>query len=197
MNQINPFPKKINLTSFHPVSSQGFTLIEVLVITIILGVLAAAAAPIMSGFRERQQLNTAQGELYRGIQQAQKKARQQKTSWQVSFREEVINGERVVQWRSENEIDADPDPFLNNVTGGWNNLDPVIALDTANTTIEDNNSIPKAWRIQFDYEGRAMGDNGIYNGKVTLSGENIDDKRCVIVSTILGTIRQAKDDDCL
>lgn len=183
----NSLPKKSSI--------QGFTLLEVLAITVILGILAGIAAPSWFGFMERQRLNVAQDEVFRAIQQAQQKARQESTSWQVSFREATVDGETVVQWRTEDEIDADPDPFLNNVTGGWNNLDSRITLDTANTTLKSGGS-PTAWRIQFDYKGRALGDDGIYLGKIVLSAENIPDKRCVIIPTLLGTLREGKDDEC-
>jgi len=176
-------------------SIQGFTLLEVLAITVILGILAGIAAPSWFGFMERQRLNVAQDEIFRAIQQAQQKARQESTSWQVSFREATVDGETVVQWRTEDEIDADPDPFLNNVTGGWNSLDSRITLDTANTTLKSGGS-PTAWRIQFDYKGRALGDDGFYQGTIVLSAENISDKRCVIVSDLLGTLREGKDDEC-
>jgi len=183
----NSLPKKSSI--------QGFTLLEVLVITVILGILAGIAAPSWFGFMQRQRLNTAQDEVFRAIQQAQQKARQESTSWQVSFREGTVDGETVVQWRTEEEIDADPDPFLNNVTGGWNSLDSRIILDTTNTTLKSGGT-PTAWRIQFDYKGRALGDDGFYQGKIVLSAENISDKGCVIVSTILGTLREGKDQEC-
>lgn len=182
----NSLPKKSSI--------QGFTLLEVLAITVIIGILAGMAAPSWFGFMQRQRLNTAQDEVFRAIQQAQQKARQESTSWQVSFREATVDGETVVQWRTEDEIDADPDPFLNNVTGGWNSLDSRIILD--NVTFEQDGSNP-SWRIQFDYKGRALGDQPLpYRGKITLSAENISNKRCVIVSTILGALREAKDEEC-
>lgn len=174
---------------------QGFTLLEVLAIVIIVGILTAIAGPSWFGFMQRQRLNIAQDEIFRAIQQAQQKARQESTSWQVSFREETVDGETVVQWRTEEEIDADPDPFLNNVTGGWNSLDSRITLNTANTTLKSGGT-PTAWRIQFDYKGRALGDDGIYLGKIVLSADNIQDKRCVMVSTLLGTLREGKDGEC-
>lgn len=183
----------LNLSPKHSVSS-GFTLIEALVVTIIIGILAAVVAPNWFAFLQRQRLNQAQGEIYRAIQQGQRTAKQESTSWQVSFREATVDGQKVVQWRTEDEIDTDSDPFLNNVTGGWKSLDSRISIDQDNTTLEDNGS--SVWRTQFDYKGRAMGDNGIYNGRITLSAENINAKRCVIVSSILGTMREAKDEEC-
>ncbi|NBD15239.1 MAG: prepilin-type N-terminal cleavage/methylation domain-containing protein [Cyanobacteria bacterium] len=183
----NSLPKKSSI--------QGFTLLEVLAITVIIGILAGIAAPSWFGFMQRQRLNTAQDEVFRAIQQAQQKARQESTSWQVSFREATVDGETVVQWRTEEEIDADPDPFLNNVTGGWNSLDSRINLGKINFE-SDNASSPTAWRIQFDYKGRALGDDGFYQGTIVLSAENISDKRCVIISDLLGTLREAKDEEC-
>lgn len=195
--------EKCNHLSTQLSTKKGFTLIEVLVITIIIGVLATVAVPSFFGYLQRQRLNTAQGEIFRAFQQAQIQARQENTSWQVSVQQATVNGETVVQWRSEDEVDPNPDTFWdNNLTGGWNSLDSRITLDVANTTIEANdNSNPTAWRVQFDYEGRAMGDEGVYrdnvdNWRITLSAENSNDKRCVIISTILGSLREARDQDC-
>jgi len=173
----------------------GFTLLEVLAITIIIGILAGIAAPSWFSFLQRQRLNTAQDEIFRAIQKAQQQAKQENTTWQVSFREETVDGNTVLQWRTEEEIDADPDPFLNNITGGWKSLDSRINLD--NITFKGNaGDSSTAWRIQFDYKGRALGDDGFYQGKIVLSADNLADKRCVLISTILGTIREAQDGEC-
>jgi len=192
---LNSFFKKQSKTNLSDsIHLEGFTLLETLTVVIIVGILAAVVAPSWLGFLQRQRLNEAQGEIYQAMQQAQRRAKQENTSWQASFRETTVDGKTVVQWRTEDEIDTDSDPFLNNVTGGWKSLDSRINVDQANTTMEDNGNA--TWRTQFDYQGRAMGDTGIYNGKITLSAENIDAKRCVIVSTILGSMREAKDEEC-
>lgn len=187
--------KTINQNQTAP--DRGFTLLEVIVITIILGILAGVAAPSWFGFLQTQRLNTAQGEINQAIQRAQRLAKQNSTSWQVSFRETTVNGETVVQWRTENEIDPDPDVFWDeSLSGGWNSLDSRITLDATNTNLESNDS-NTGWRTQFDYEGKAVSDNGSYSQKrITLSVENSDEKRCVIVSTILGNLRQAKGTEC-
>lgn len=191
--------EKCNHLSSQLTTKKGFTLIEVLVITIIIGVLAAVAAPSWFGFLERQKLNEAHGEIFRALQKGQQQATQQATSWQVSFREATVNGETVLQWRSEDEVDPNPDLFLNGITGGWNSLGSSIAVDVTNTTIEaDDTGNPTAWRTQFDYQGRAIGDDGVYNGKITITSDSLapSEKRCVIISTILGAMRQVKNSDC-
>ena len=73
---------------------------------------------------------------------------------------------------------------VKNISGG---------IDAYSSAIDQNGSI---WDIQFDSKGRVTDDDPFNLGRITLSADNTSAKRCVFVSTILGSLREAKDGDC-
>ena len=168
--------KKLSST----LTTAGYTLIEVLVVVIMAGVLAAISAPSMLGLIERQRLNSANSEIYQAMRQAQSRAKQEKVTWQVSFREQS----GVSQWAVHR---ADTAP------AAWNGLSSNIEIDDSNTTFLPQSSI---WSVQFDFKGNpARGLNDVR--RITLNtNQNTQMKRCVFVSTLLGAMRIDNDDGC-
>lgn len=157
-------------------SSRGFTLMEILVVAIMIGILAAIALPIWQAFIEVRRLNIAQNQVYWAMREAQSEATHAKLTWQVSFRQV----DQVVQWSVHAATVSPAEAY-------WNNLDPHVRLDSE-TTLESLNGVRQ---IQFDYEGNVRKPPF---GRVTLSSKNGGKaKRCVYVSTILGAMRTAKE----
>ncbi|MCU0537294.1 MAG: prepilin-type N-terminal cleavage/methylation domain-containing protein [Hydrococcus sp. Prado102] len=168
-------------------SSQGFTLLELIIISTIVGVLAAIAAPNWLGFFNRQQLNTANNQVYQAMRQAQSRAMQERETWQASFREQ----NNVVQWAVHRASLASGEI-------AWNSFPNSIKLDR-------ESNLPKVqgiFRVRFNYKGCP-----VYNpndtctnttirtkGRLTLSSLNGSDaKRCVIVSTLIGALRTSQE----
>ncbi|MEH2232132.1 MAG: type II secretion system protein [Nostoc sp.] len=159
----------------HNHSNSGFTLPEMLVVIVLIGILATIGIPNWLAFVETRRLNTAQNEVYYAMRQAQRQATKDKLTWQASFREQ--NG--IVQW-------AVHPATVNPSNANWNNLDANVRLDSETNF---QSSLSTVQEVRFDYRGNAK-DLGRIALSIKSGGKT---KRCVIVSTILGAMRMGKD----
>ncbi len=186
-------------------SSSGFTLLEMLVVILLIGILGAITVPSWVSFVNIRYLNTAQDEFYRAMRQAQSQAKKHKLTWQASFREH--NG--TVQW-TVHQAQAGkfiPDAVINN-DQIWSTVHPSVYIDIERnkkgkyeTTLRKQTS-PQVWRVIFNYQGcpiYEVGDECTKTslrtlGQITLySKNNVNVKRCIYVSTILGATRTGKE----
>jgi prepilin-type N-terminal cleavage/methylation domain-containing protein len=67
-------------------SCSGFTLLEILVVVVLIGILATLGIANWLAFVETRRLNTAQNEVQLAIHQARRQATKEKLTWQASFR---------------------------------------------------------------------------------------------------------------
>ena len=156
-------------------ANQGFTLLEVMIVLVMIGILSAIAAPAWTTFYAVRKLNVAQDQVHRALRLTRSNAVQRKEDWQFSIRE--TNG--VVQLAVHPETHSPS-------TNTWQTLEEGIQLDTE-TTLRQAGDIR---RIKFDYHGNVKPPFG----RVTLSSpQGGNAKRCVIISTILGAMRQSKE----
>jgi len=167
----------------------GFTIMELLIIIIIVGVLSAIAAPSWLTFINRQRVNAVRGEVYQTLQAAQSDARKNKLSRTVEFSKSTDGLPQV-------SINGGPPQQLGKgqiKKGQLTDFNTYIITTSGTKTTVKNTKLP----LTFDYQGNIDDQNGksanpAYMVKVSGAGG----KRCVIVQTLLGGMRTANDNDC-
>lgn len=147
---------------------------------LIIGILSSIGIPSWLALIERTKINNAQSELYHALHHAHRQGMRQKIVVQVSFREK----DNVVEWSIHPARIEDP---TRNQEILWKKLDPSIEIDKPETTFYSKNNV---WRMQFNHKGNANGQIGRITIKLK---DKIKPKRCVFVATLIGTLREAKD----
>lgn len=171
--------------------TEGFTLLEVLVVVAMVGFMSAIAAPSWSGFVNNQRAKDANERSFAVIRSAQSKAIQTRSNYRASFRKETIDGSDRVQYA----IHA---ATLTYGTTGiiWENLPEFSLLDTTGKTLNSDSATVSGktfYYVQFDFQGNVKPPFGRIVFEST-SGSN--KQACTIISTLIGGMRIASDADC-
>ena len=162
--------------SFTTASSvAGFTAIELAIVVVMIGILAAIAAPGWQLFRDRQAVNTVNERLHLALRDAQNRSLRTKSNWRASLREV---GDRI-EW-AVHPTDTDPEV--------WESIQAPVTIETGTTFASRGSS----YYVEFNERGRINGQLG----RVTVTSRNAPAiQRCTIASTLLGTLRRGKGND--
>ena len=160
---------------------QGFTFPELMVVSLIIGILISIMAMGWLGFVDGRRLGNAQAMIYNAMRTAQTEAKQKYSVWQASFR----IAEDSFQW-AVHAASAPPRK------GDWQNFEQPILIDAENTTLYRDKR-QGLWRVQFNRKGHV---NGRLGRITVVSANGGKTKRCVFASTLLGALRLDEDKRC-
>lgn len=158
-------------------SPQGFTLMEMLAVMVIVGILAAIAVPSWVKFQATREVAAARDELRQGIVQAQTAAISHRTSWRFSLRQTSDHLEWAIH----------PDAIDGQDVQGWEVLSANIVLHSPDTTLARKDGI---YYVRFGFQGEVKH----RLSTVTLDSKNgLAANRCVVISTLIGATRKGKE----
>jgi prepilin-type N-terminal cleavage/methylation domain-containing protein len=183
---------------------RGFTLLELLVIVILLGTLAAIAAPGWLGFINRQRVRTVNDRVFQSLRTAQSEAKRSKRDIMVTFNTSADPATATIGISTNNVPPSIITPPIETITfnGGGEIKPGQVTVATNATAAYGLDQVP-ANSIIFDYQGNIKNlppstNPAITNARfvVSVSPAGSTAKQCAIVETIIGGMRTGEGDDC-
>ncbi|MEG5082443.1 GspH/FimT family pseudopilin [Microcoleus sp. AT8-B4] len=161
----------------------GFTLLEVLVIALLIGIFSSIAAPSWLGFINRQRVRTVNDRVFQSLRLAQSEARRTKSTVTVTF----------------NPTDPPTVTFTPPLaTGGsTQTLDGGGEIKPGTIALTVNTPAPTTPpnSIVFDYQGNPS-TTGFVVTVAPANAPNSSARQCARVETLIGGMRTAEGTEC-
>jgi type II secretory pathway pseudopilin PulG len=177
----------------------GFTIMELLIIIIIVGVLSAIAAPSWLSFVNQRRVNAANDFVLRSLQDAQRQAKSKKLSYSVSL---------IAPSGGSPAIAVHPASSPPSLTDNrWKSFGQELGIKPKQIWLGTNASnlaanlkpVPPngVTAITFDYLGNVQSGNGLVIAVAAAQANNPttplpQTNRCVAVTTLLGAMQTGK-----
>jgi type II secretory pathway pseudopilin PulG len=168
-------------------TDRGFTILELLVIVILLGTLAAIAAPGWLGFINRQRVRTVNDRVFQSLRAAQSEAKRNKRNVTITFNFDPNASPAI-------------DPPTVTIEGNTQQLNAGGEIKPKQVelavTVGNPPTPPTQKSLTFNYDG-AFDPNSppTLPFFVTVSPVGGGKKQCVIVETLIGGMRTAEGND--
>jgi prepilin-type N-terminal cleavage/methylation domain-containing protein len=168
--------------------SLGFTLLEVLVVMIMVGILSAIAAPSWLGFVNNQRINTSQAKIFQAIKVAQSDAKVRNTSNDNRIRITFRTNQTDNAYRIDNARTG----------GGEQSLEAGVTISSIAPAVLPPGNAGQPF-IEFDSRGFVFDPNNqlTYPICINLSVANSPRVRWIAIKTLLGAVVTGSEGTCL
>ena len=195
----------------------GFSLLEVLIVLLMVGILSAIAAPGWLAFINNQRLRTSQSRVYGAMQLAQSNAKRDKVAWQASFRTQGNLVQWVVHPATVSPASLPVSTSSSSAPNVWYSLEDKIAivdntgtvptnLDEIDPTTNQIQAGSKVYRAIFNRQGCIVqnAQDECADGATWFTPKKVmalqhtelgPARRCAVVTTLLGAMRTGDDAD--
>ena len=176
-------------------NQSGFTIIEILVVVLMVGIVGAIAAPTWLMFANRQKVRTVNDRVFNAIQEAQSRAQLTSLGRSLEFGEpRGIPAYRIY-------LTTEGRPSDDNA--GWQTLDVNGEINEGQITLRaipaNGNTIKRDNALEFDHLGVLVRENNITEDNpfwVVVSSADNSVTHCVAVRTRLLSTQKRQGDDC-
>lgn len=192
-------------------SHVGFTLIEMVVVVMIVGILSAIVAPSWIGFVNQRRVNAINSSILSSLQEAQQQAKKTKLSYSVSFITNNNLPQVAIEPAKANTPPTNWQPLGQNL-----DIKPgqvLLGTNISNAPNKENTAVSSmsyglstAQTIIFDYTGSlpSNADLGLKGLIVTVAVPQSSDptqaidstRRCIKVTTLLGAMQSGQSQEC-